>query len=217
MDPFGAVLGSGPSSLMSLGISFATGGVAGLGMELAKMTISQVAQNAARELGLPPEMTNMLIEGIESTLGPGLPGNPQTNEGISDYISDALGIPLNDVQQLVSSMDDLMSEIMSNFAEDELENGRERAGASGGSGAGGRISWIMTMAQKLGDVVDKQFMEMDKQMDVVSDLQGTESDSLPSETILMQAEVQEFNMLMQMSNNAIKTGGQAGSTMAGRS
>jgi len=237
MGLLGSVFGGGGlfgggflGGLAGLGFSFMTGGLGGIGMQVARMVISQVAQNVAKSLNLPPFLENMLLQALETRLGPGLPGNPQTNEGIADLVSKAFGMPLGEAQSVVESFEGLMQELMSNFADDELKKSAETGGAGGsasggaeGASGGGKRSWIMVMAEKLGDIVDEQFMAMDAQMNKVAGLQAAEKGGdddaktdLPGETIKMQAEVQEFNMLMNMANNAIKTAGQASGTMAGR-
>jgi len=197
-------------------------------MSLGRSLFSQIAQNVVGQLGLPPVVSDMLRSGIESTLGPGLPGNPETNTGIADFLSKAFGVDLNAAQDFVDGLSELLLELAQKLIEDEEENRTSGEGANGaaGEGGGGSKSWIMAIAEKMGEIVDQAFKEWEAQADKVAGLQAkAEGDGdaaedakqiLPSETVEMSAKLQQFNMLMQAANSGIKTAGQSAATMAGR-
>lgn len=232
-----SVLG-GSSPLASLAVSAMTGGIGGLAMEFAKQVISQVAQNVIQDLALPPFAKDMLSDAVVGSLGEGLPGDPRTSEGVAEQVAEFTGGSLADAQDTVSMFDKLMQDMIQAFVEGEQAEEKAKALAMGSSGSGGGGSWVMILAEKLGGIMDDKFEE---QMLHIENVAGLGRDSLdetkgflgigggkptdkaeraksemPSATAEMQGKMQEFNMIMNAASNAIKTGGQAASSMASK-
>lgn len=231
-----SVLG-GSSPLASLAVSAMTGGIGGLAMEFAKQVISQVAQNVIQDLALPQFAKDMLSDAVVGSLGEGLPGDPRTSEGVAEKVAEFTGGSLADAQDTVSVFDKLMQDMIQAFVEGEQAEEKAKALATGSSGSGGG-SWVMILAEKLGEIMDDKFEE---QMLHIENVAGLGRDSLdetkgflgfgggkptdkaeraksemPSATAEMQGKMQEFNMIMNAASNAIKTGGQAASSMASK-
>lgn len=74
-----------------------------------------------------------------------------------------------------------------------------RSGAKGGSGGG---SWLMRLAEKLGEKLDVMARDMD-------DMASRITDDTPSLTAKFGAKSQEFGIMMNAATNAIKTIGEA--------
>lgn len=80
--------------------------------------------------------------------------------------------------------------------------------ARGGRDISGR-GWLYAIAQAMGRLADQKADQLEKAIDSLPD------DAKPSEMMAIQADTQEFSLMMNTFTNAIKTLGE-GNTAAGR-
>lgn len=139
-------------------------------------------------------------------------------ERAQSQFAERLGIPARDIPSVREAMrevgreynlspreqaeaerdvDRAIDQMVSRMAEGE-EGRAARSGAKGGGGG----SWLMRLAEKLGEKLDIMADEMD-------DMANRITDDTPSLTAKFGAKSQEFGIMMNATTNAIKTIGEA--------
>jgi len=197
--------GFNPINLVSqIALGVATGGTS-LVAQFAMQVISQIAREVisevGKQLGLPPQVIDGAVAAFDAAAGnPG--GAAQSAAGmINDFASSVGASPAQagQMHQAADGVRDAIRDMIQNNAKDELE-GRGPSGSSGSGG--GAKSWLMAMAEAFGE-------RLDKMADDIQDLADSIDKEDPSTTVKYSAATQEFNLLMNTANTALKTLGEA--------
>jgi hypothetical protein len=188
------------SAVSQIALGIATGGTslfAQIAMQIASQVVKEVVSQVAQDFGLPPQLADQL----GSMASGGLTGNSglSANDMLSQAAGDA-GASSVEHAQMQGQIDDLRSTLNQALSQGMLENTKENSGVGGGHGSGG--SWLLAMAEALGDKLNAKADQMQQDADSISD-------SDPKATAIFSAESQQFSILMNATTNAIKTIGEA--------
>ena len=192
--------------------------------DFVKNLVATLAKAYLVSVGVPPQLADMAVE----SLGKSLEGDPSKNDMI-DMISEEFDLAPSDAAQMVNGMDDMIKILLKGLVDQIKEDTKSESGASGRSSEGkGPQSWIMILADKLADIVDKKFDAMNVELDELTRLEGNlgktknwgtakhstaidAEQKMPGQTQRVQAATQEFSMIMNAATNIVKTAGQAAS------
>ena len=174
---------------------------------LAMRTIgSQIAMNALQQIGqrmgLPQPMIDLAQASFANQMG--MPGLTRQNltQAVSGFAREHNLSPRQQGDFLRASVDSL-----NRFVATLSESEDFKAAKSGGKEAGG---WLMALASIMGDKLNAKASQ-------VQSLAGQITDKTPDKTAKFGAASQEFGIMMNATNNAIKSLGEGLSTMARKS
>ncbi len=196
-----------PVSLLATSMLGPIGGVVA---QLAQQVFSQVGQqliqNLGQNLGLPQGVIDLAQGQFAGSIGDFQGAFGNVDEAIDAFgqASGAspsdIGNAQNGIQQLMQQFIDDMSQ-SEEFKEAKNSGGKGKAGGSS-AGSTGAPGWLMALAQALG-----------KELDRLGDDMQQRAESLKGDDASASAEFgvvsQQFSMLMNATNNAIKTIGEA--------
>lgn len=218
-----------PMSLMQLAM-----GPAGWASLAMKTIGSQIAMNLIQKLGqqigLPQPMIDLAQAAFANASGqPGLV-KQNIGEAVRGLVQQMDLRPSEAGQlerQLMGASDkslDNLTRIAYSFGkngggDDESETGTGAAGAKGGS------SWLVAFAKAMGKALDAKAAQIKEKSDSIASMAGSDVDrksnegskhqeKLSSETQLLQAFTQEMSMISNAATNALKTVGEAQTTIA---
>lgn len=182
-------------------LNSATGGIASFA---ARNLVSSFGQNLIQQLGSAVGLPQPMIDAAQGAFA-AASGDPigaasnafEAGQGFAQ----AAGRGVSDAADFGRNFEDAIARIASDIAGGDQMR-QARAGGKGGS-------WLMAMAEALGRKADQLADEM---QDLASDMSS--ANSKPSDTALFSAKSQEFGLFMNSTNNAIKTAGEALTTMA---
>lgn len=189
-------LASGPAGWMSLAVKT-------IGTAVAQQLISQLGQ----ALGLPPSVINMAQQAFSAASGQ---GGSLAQQGIAQAVSSvAKEFNFSPAQEgeVNRTMNDTLNQLVSKIGESEEFKAAKSAGGKGAAGNTSSGSWLMALATALGDKLNVKAKE-------VQDLAGQITDKTPDKTAKFGAATQDFGILMNATNNAIKTLGEGLTTTA---
>lgn len=195
-----------PVSLLATSMLGPIGGVVA---QLAQQVFSQVGQqliqNLGQQLGLPQGVIDLAQGQFAGSIGDFQGAFGNVDEAIDAFgqasgaSPSEIGNAQNGIQQLMQQFIDDMSQ-SEEFKEAKNSGGKSKAGSS--AGTNGAPGWLMALAQALG-----------KELDRLGDDMQQRAESLKGDDASASAEFgvvsQQFSMLMNATNNAIKTIGEA--------
>jgi hypothetical protein len=220
-----------PMSLMQLAM-----GPAGWASLAMKTIGSQIAMNLiqrlGQQMGLPQPMIDLAQASFASASGqPGL-ARQNIGEAVRGF-TQQLDLRPSESAQLERELSGTADRSMDNLTRiaNSFSNQGERVddGTSVGSGRGkGKKSggsWLVAFAEAMGRALDAKAKQIQDKSDSISSMAGSDVDrssnagkkhqeKLSSETQLLQAFTQEMSMMANAATNALKTVGEAQSTIA---
>jgi hypothetical protein len=196
-----------PMSLVQLAM-----GPAGWASIIAKAFISavgnQLIQALGQELGLPQSIIDMGKQAFAAASGTA--GGPQTVADAVGQLAEEFGLSPAEQGGAQRMMNDTLNNMLGQMTESEEFKAAKAAGGRTGRGTGGSTagqSWLMALASVLGEKLNVMAKE-------VQDLAGQITKDTPDKTAKFGAATQEFSILMNATNNAIKTLGEGLTTTA---
>lgn len=196
--PIGGIIKSfaNPINLMQWGM-----GPAGWASILMRSVISaagqQLIQQLGDKLGLPQSVIDMAQSRFCASCGD-MAGAFKNVREAAQSIGEEYNLSPSQEGQFERELNDIVNQMASSLAESKEF---KEAKSSGGK------SWIMALAEGLGKKLDKKAKELEK-------LASQINDKKPSTTTKYGAAAQEFSVLMNAANTAIKTLGEAVAGMA---
>lgn len=195
--------GFNPVSLLATSMFGPMGGIIS---QLATQVMSQIGQqliqNMGDNLGLPQSVIGQAQDAFASSAGGfgglgGLGGQQPSIYDSIEQLGQATGASPTEIGDAQSQVQDIMDDFVRNAGEsDDFKDAK----ASGGKGAKG--GWLMAMAKALGAELDRMGADMEQR---ASSLTGDD----PGASAEFGVVSQQFSMLMNATNNAIKTIGEA--------
>jgi uncharacterized protein YPO0396 len=192
-------LASGPAGWMSLAVK-----------TLATAVAQQVIGQLGQALGLPQSVINMAQQAFSAASGQGGSLAQQTISQAVSGIAEKLNFSPTQEGEANRTLNDTLNQMVSKLSESEDFKAAKAAGGKKSSGASGNTSggsWLMALATALGDKLNKKAEEVQK-------LAGEITDRTPDKTAKFGAATQDFGILMNATNNAIKTLGEGLTTTA---
>ena len=167
---------------------------------LASAIGQQLIQQLGTKLGLPQSVIDTAQAAFCASCGDTAGARQNVTEAVSGL---AEGLNASPAQQgeAERSVNDSVSDLVSRLSESE---DFKAAKSSGGKSGGG---WLMALASVLGEKLNKMAAD-------VSKLAGEITKDTPDKTAKFGAATQEFGILMNATNNAIKTLGEGLTTTA---
>jgi uncharacterized protein YidB (DUF937 family) len=162
----------------------------------------QVIQQLGEKLGLPQSTIDMAQGAFCASMGDKGGARANLQEAIAGFAENFNASPAEQ-GDANREVDDAINNMVSRMA--DSEDGK--AARAGGKGGGAGQSWLMALAEALGEKLDKMAGEMSK-------MAGDITDKTPSLTAKFGAKSQEFGILMNAATNAIKTVGEGLSNSA---
>lgn len=181
---------------ISLTATFAMGPMGGMMSNLISRAGQQLIQNLGQALNLPPETIDAaqsVFAGASGDFGGAFGNMRDAVEGLGNRFNASL----SDIADGQRSMQKTLNHIVSQMSES-----KEFKEAKAGHGKGSAPGWLMAMAEVLGKKLDDLSHEMEQRAASIS-----ESD--PSSSAEFGVVSQQFSMLMNATNNAIKTVGES--------
>jgi hypothetical protein len=231
MEVFGIKLNF--MSIAQLGLAAMTGGTSLLASTALRTIGSQIAMNViqrlGQQLGLPQPMIDIAQAAFANASGqPGL-ARQNIREAVQGFVQ-SMDLRPSEAGQLQrelmgasdKSYENLM-DIVRNFKSGSAdEEGNVRGGGRGSKASG---SWLVAFAKAMGAALDAKAAQIKAKSDSIADMAGSSvdrssnagkqhSEKLSSETQLLQAYTQEMSMIANAATNALKTMGEAQSTIA---
>jgi len=190
--------GFNPINMVSqIALAAATGGtslIAQAALQIVSQLAREVIADVGKELGLPQGAIDAALTAFDAAAGTS--GGGQSASGLLDSFLANSGASPSASGQAHSALD----AVRQSLQESALQEVKEKSGGSS-SGAGAK-SWIMAMAEAFGE-------RLDAMADDIQDLADAIDKEDPSTTVKYSAATQEFNLLMNTANTAIKTIGEA--------
>jgi hypothetical protein len=193
-----------PVSLLATSMFGPIGGVVA---QLAQQVFSSFGQNLIQQLGqnlgLPQSTIDMAQSSFAGSIGDFQGAALNLDEAVAAFGA-GTGASPTQVGNAQSGMEDLLRNFIDDLSQSEEFKNAKASGGKGGSSAGstGAPGWLMAMAQALG-----------KELDRLGDDMASRADSLSGDDPSASAEFgvvsQQFSMLMNATNNAIKSVGEA--------
>lgn len=197
------LLGGLTSSFINpMNLAMLATGPAGWAALAAKTLMSaigqQIIQQLGQQLGLPQSTIDLAQGAFAGAMGDTRGATQNLNEAVQNFgeMFNASPLQIGDAQR---ELEDIIGRMASSLAE-----GKD---AKEAKASGGAKSWIMALAEALGKKLDKKADEVAKLADDINDKK-------PSTTTKFGAASQEFSVLMNAANTAIKTLGEAVSSMS---
>lgn len=196
--------GFNPISIISqVALAAVTGGtslIATMAMQIAEQVAKQVIQQIGTQLGLPQSAISAATTAFDAATG-NVGGAAQDFAGVIQNAATQVHASTTQAGDLQRAASSAVNSLVSHLGDSQDV---KAAKSSGGAAAGG---WLMQLAQVLGSKLN----EMAKNM---NDLAGQITKDTPDMTAKFGAATQEFGILMNATNNAIKTLGEGLTTTA---
>jgi hypothetical protein len=217
-----------PMSLMQLAMGPA--GWASLALKTIGSAIAQqVIQQIGQKLGLPPAIINMAQTAFASASGqPGL--GQQSVGGAVRSFTQQMNLRPSDagrIERELNRFADKAVDNMSKAIDSYFEKMAKKPKGAGGDDDEVGGSWLVAYAKAMGKVLDKKAFDIQTQSDKVvaatKKQEGVKTDSeeykkaqseMMGANTLLQALSQEMNILSNAATTAIKTVGEAQTTIA---
>ncbi|TGX52225.1 hypothetical protein E5A73_15600 [Sphingomonas gei] len=166
----------------------------------------QVIQQLGEKLGLPQSTIDIAQGAFCASMGDKAGVRQNVQEAIGNF---AEGFNASPAEQGEANreVDDAINRMVSQMADGEDAKAARAGGKGGKAGGASGQSWLMALAEALGEKLDKMAGEMSTMADQITD-------KSPSLTAKFGAKSQEFGILMNAATNAIKTVGEGLSTSA---
>lgn len=186
-----AQLAMGPAGWASLALRT-------MGSAIAQSVIQQVGQR----LGLPAGVINAVQNAYAAASG--TQGLPRSVGGAVSHLADRFNLSPAQQGDVMRTANEAVNDFVSRLSESEDFKAAKLGGKSGGRAGQG---WLMALASVLGEKLNVMARE-------ISTLAGEITKETPDKTAKFGAATQEFGILMNATNNAIKTIGESLSTTA---
>jgi len=180
------------------------GPMGGIVAQLAQQVFSsfgqQLLQQMGQNLGLPQSAIDMAQSQFAGSIGDFQGAATNLDEALSAFGQETGASPLD-----IGNAQNGFRDMIQNFIDDMSQSEEfKQAKASGGKGGGttGAPGWLMAMAQALGRELDRLGDDMQSRAE---SLTGDD----PSASAEFGVVSQQFSMLMNATNNAIKSVGEA--------
>jgi hypothetical protein len=233
------IMGSGIGNFINVALSAVGGAFGGpLGAmvaQMAKQLIGSVLDSLIDQLPIPNEFKNLLQSAVHAGLGdvPGAIKNAQEfigdlGQSMGGSATDVASMQ-NDLNSFTQDAGQMLTQLINSTAIERegpdggggsakpgnARGGRGAAGApaaggarpSSGSGAGQAAGWLRAMAEALGKTLDDLAHEMEAAAEAID-----KED--PSTSVKFQVISQQFGIVMNAASTAIKSVGEAMSSMA---
>ncbi|WP_336970704.1 hypothetical protein [Sphingobium aromaticiconvertens] len=194
-----------PVSLLATSMFGPIGGVVA---QLAQQVFSSFGQNLIQQLGqnlgLPQSTIDMAQGSFAGSIGDFQGAALNLNESISGF-GEATGASPSEIGSAQSGFQDIMQGFIDQMSQsEEFKQAKATGGKGGSAGANstGAPGWLMAMAQALGAELDRLGDDMQQRAE---SLTGDD----PSGSAEFGVVSQQFSMLMNATNNAIKSVGEA--------
>lgn len=208
------MFGIGGFNPVSLLATAAFGPAGGIVAQLATQVFSQFGQQLLQNLGQQAGLPQSQIEWAQADFTSRFGDIPATSKNVSELI-DAFGAETNasptqiaEAQRQTQDMQNMLRDVVSQMSESQEFKDAKASRGKGGGGTGAP-GWMMAMAKFLGEKLDAMAHDMERRAANIS-----EKD--PSSSAEFGVVSQQFGMLMNATNNAIKTIGEALAGMAKR-
>jgi hypothetical protein len=165
----------------------------------------QVIQQLGEKLGLPQSTIDMAQGAFCASMGDRAGVRQNLGEAIGGFAEQFNASPAEQ-GEANREVGDAIDRMVSQMADGE-DAKAARAGGKGGKAGSSGQSWLMALAEALGEKLDKMAGEMSSMADKITD-------KSPSLTAKFGAKSQEFGILMNAATNAIKTVGEGLSNSA---
>ena len=196
---FGAIAGI----VGGLGGAGGIGGIAGgllggIGGDLAKNIFGKVFDKVLENAGLPPIVKDALQMAMAGAMG----DMKGISQNLGDLIKDCTQMmhpfDASKLEKAVGDMEAALNKLVDIAKSHDEKNGCMPGREKSSSGAGD--SWLMKLAEKLGDMLDKKAKDLEGMADGLN-----KKGSGPKETAKFEAASKEFATSFEAVNNAIKT------------
>jgi len=195
-------------------LATATGGTSLLVQQLTQQLVSaigqQVIQQFGQQLGLPQPLIDAAQGAFAGSVGDFQGASSNYQEalgGIAEAFPNASPADLGQAQRGADEAYNAAADWAKSFIENASQQDSEGNVRGGGSRGGGAPSWLMAIAKGLAHMLNVQSQKLEDKMN------STNWDKA-GEAAEFQAQSQEFGLAMNTATNAIKTIGDALSTMA---
>lgn len=201
------MFGLGSFNPVSLLATSMLGPIGGVVAQLAQQVFSQIGQqliqNLGQNLGLPQGVIDMAQGQFASSIGDFQGAFGNVDEAI-DAFGQATGASPADIGSAQSGIQDIIRNFVEEMSQSEEFKAAKNSGGKGKGGAGstGAPGWLMAMAQALGKELDRLGEDMQQRAE---SLKGDDASASAEFGVVSQ----QFSMLMNATNNAIKTIGEA--------
>lgn len=206
------MFGLGSFNPVSLLATSMLGPIGGVVAQLAQQVFSQIGQqliqNLGQNLGLPQGVIDLAQASFAGSSGDFQSAFGNVDEAI-DAFGQATGASPLDIVGAQSGIQDILRSFVEDmsqseeFKEAKNSGGKGKGGAvAGGGNATGAPGWLMAMAQALGEELDRLGEDMQQRAE---SLKGDDASASAEFGVVSQ----QFSMLMNATNNAIKTIGEA--------
>ena len=155
------------SSMAPMALNLLSGDSDGL-----KGMISTLGQGYLASLGVPPQISGPILDGLLEAFGPGVEGGASKSE-MAEMLSEETGMPLSEATELLEELEQAIENLVDGIMEtdrrkDGKTDGKGRAEGKGeGEGEEGSEddydwgdSWIMVLASAMGEMVDDKNAEL---------------------------------------------------------
>lgn len=179
-------------------------GPAGWASIAAKAVMSAIGQQVIQQLGQKLGLPQSVIDGAQAAFCASIGDKTGVQQNIREAVSSVgQDFDLSPAQQgdMQRNAETALDRLVSGLSESEEF---KQAKASGGKASGG---WLMALATVFGEKLNAKAAEVQK-------LAGQITDKTPDKTAKFGAATQEFGILMNAVNNAIKTLGEGLTTTA---
>lgn len=205
------MFGLGSFNPVSLLATSMLGPIGGVVAQLAQQVFSQIGQqliqNLGQNLGLPQGVIDLAQGQFSGSIGDFQSAFGNVDEAI-DAFGQATGASPADIGSAQSGIQDILRNFIEDmsqseeFKEAKNSGGKGKGSAVGGAGSTGAPGWLMAMAQALGEELDRLGEDMQQRAE---SLKGDDASASAEFGVVSQ----QFSMLMNATNNAIKTIGEA--------
>jgi hypothetical protein len=203
------MLGIGGFNPISLLATAALGPAGGIVAQLATQVFSQMGQqliqNMGNQLGLPQSTIDFAQSSFAGNHGDIVGQFSNLNEGI-ESLGAELGATPFEIGEANGKANDFIQDLVRDMSESQ-DFKDAKANPKGKGGVPGAPGWLMAMAEALGSKLDELAHDMEQRAASIS-----EKD--PSSSAEFGVVSQQFSMLMNATNTAIKTIGEALGGMA---
>lgn len=193
-----------PVSLLATSMFGPIGGVVA---QLAQQVFSSFGQNLIQQLGqnlgLPQSTIDLAQSSFAGSIGDFQGAASNLDEAVANFGAGTGASPA-EIGSAQNSFQSLMQNVIDQMSQSEEFKNAKATGGKGGSSGGvqGAPGWLMAMAQALGRELDRLGDEMSSRAESLS---GDD----PSASAEFGVVSQQFSMLMNATNNAIKSVGEA--------
>ena len=209
------MFGIGSFNPISLLATSMLGPIGGVVAQLAQQVFSQMGQQILQQfgdkLGLPQGIIDMAQSQFAGSIGDFQGAASNVDEAL-DQFGAGVGASPFDIAQAQNGVQQMMMQFIEEMSQSEEFKDAKASGGKGkvaGSSAGstGAPGWLMAMAQALGEELDRLGQDMQSRAE---SLKGDDASASAEFGVVSQ----QFSMLMNATNNAIKTIGEAMSNTA---